>query len=91
MRFVWSDRKNEINFKKHSVSFQDAAQVFFDENAITRSDFHHSESEQRFNVIGLSSIGLLFVVFIETTDDLIRIISARKVAKKERRLYEEKN
>lgn len=90
MKFFWDGKKNKINIKKHGVSFQVAAQVFFDDSSVTFFDQLHSDNEQRFVVIGLSSDGLLFVVFVEKTDDLIRIISARKATKKERGLYEEK-
>lgn len=90
MKFFWDGKKNKINIKKHGVSFQVAAQVFFDDSSVIFFDQLHSDNEQRFVVIGLSSDGLLFVVFVEKTDDLIRIISARKATKKERGLYEEK-
>lgn len=91
MKFYWSDRKNKINVKKNNISFQEAAQVFLDDKSVTLFDLNHSDDEQRFNVIGLSTRGLLFVVFVEKIDDMIKIISTRKALKKERGLYEEKN
>ena len=66
--------------------------MFFDDNAIAEFDLLHSNSEDRFKVIGFSSrLNLLFVVFVERDKKSVRIISARKATKSERTKYEEKN
>jgi len=55
--FSWDDRKNKANQKKHGVSFEEAQTVFFDEHAIEYYDPDHSESEDRFLMLGLSYQG----------------------------------
>ena len=88
--FVWNENKNQFNIRKHGVSFQEAREVFNDENAIYDVDIEHSYDEERFMIIGMSeSIKLLFVCYCERGEDgeLIRIISARKADKSETDLY----
>ncbi len=89
LSFSWDDRKNKINQKKHSVSFEEAQTVFFDENAIEYFDPDHSDKEDRFILLGLSSRLRILVVChcIRGNDSEIRIISARKATKKERKVY----
>lgn len=89
MKFVWDTDKYRANLKKHGVSFEDAAKVFLDAHYLLYYDNNNSSVEQRFNVIGLTDSGLLFVVFVERIDNVIRIISARKVTKLEKKIYEE--
>jgi len=88
--FVWNENKNQFNIRKHGVSFQEAREVFNDENAIYDVDIEHSYDEERFIIIGMSeSTKLLFVCYCERGEDgeLIRIISARKADKSETDLY----
>ena len=56
-RFEYDREKNEINIKKHGISFEAAARVFFDEDYIEEYDWEHSDEEQRYNVIGDTSAG----------------------------------
>ena len=53
--FVWDTRKNAINKKKHGISFEEARDVFYDENAIRYFDPDHSEEEDRFLMLGMSA------------------------------------
>lgn len=77
--------KNEINKKKHHISFETAAYVFDDPEYIEMFDFEHSIEEDRYIAIG--QVGeILFVVFTERKD-AIRLISARLATEAERRLY----
>ena len=87
--FSWDDHKNIANQKKHRVSFEDALTVFFDEHAIEYDDPDHSESEDRFLMLGHSyRIRALVVCYtLEKNDTEIRIISARKATKKEQKTY----
>ena len=89
LSFSWDDRKNKSNQKKHSVSFEEAQTVFFDENAIEYYDPDHSDEEDRFIMLGLSSRLRVLVVChcVIASDSEIRIISARKATKKERKAY----
>ena len=88
MLFEWDDEKAAINLKKHGVSFQTAALVFYDENRIEMYDSEHSLEEDRYNTIGMVE-DVLFVVYTERKERL-RIISARLANKKERSMYYER-
>ena len=89
MKFEWDDEKNEINKRKHRISFETAAHVFDDPDYIEMYDFEHSIDEERFIAIGRVG-GVLFVVFTERKD-VIRLISARVATEAERRLYYDQN
>lgn len=81
----WDDRKNEINKRKHGISFETAAHVFEDINRIEYFDEAHSADEDRFIVLGLVR-KVLFVVYTDR-GDATRIISARKATKAETEVY----
>ena len=87
--FSWDHRKNTANQKKHKVSFEEAQTVFFDEQAIEYYDPDHSESEDRFLMLGLSyQVRVLVVSYTLREDETeIRIISARRATKKEQKGY----
>jgi uncharacterized DUF497 family protein len=89
LQFEWDPRKAKRNLKEHGVSFDDATTVFRDALSITISDPDHSESENRFVDIGMSHHGELLVVSYTERVDSIRIISARRAARAERKHYEE--
>ena len=86
MIFEWDENKNEINKRKHKVSFEQASDVFNDENRLEEWDYLHSDDEDRYDVIGMAD-DILFVVCVYRTEDAIRIISARKANKQERMRY----
>ncbi len=90
MIFVWDDDKNKKNIAKHGVSFEEAKSVFFDDFAKLIADPDHSEHEDRFILLGLSSnIKLLVVVHVyKEEDEIVRIISARKATTKEQKFYQ---
>ena len=89
IRFQWDENKNSINKKKHKVSFEEAATVFYDEEALMIPDTEHSEQEERFLVLGESTRSNLLVVChcYRESETVIRIISARKATKTEKRQY----
>ena len=89
MRFDWDSQKAAANEQKHKVSFQEAATVFVDPLAITFADPDHSVGEHRYITFGLSRHRRLLVVSHTDHGDLVRIISARLMTRKERRIYEE--
>jgi uncharacterized DUF497 family protein len=89
MRFEWDDKKAVANERKHGVSFHEAATVFADSLAITFLDPDHSEGEFRFITFGVSRLNRLLVVSHADRDDRLRIISARRTTRRERRIYEE--
>lgn len=89
IRFEWDPKKDAINIRKHKVSFEEAKTVFYDENARIIADPDHSETEDRFIILGLSqSLKLLVVCHCyRAPDEIIRIISARKATKNESKSY----
>jgi len=89
VRFEWNGRKAAANMRKHGVSFQEAASVFFDPLSVTGDDPDHSLEERRFVTFGTSSSGRFLVVAHVAREDRIRVISARLATRAERRLYEE--
>jgi uncharacterized DUF497 family protein len=91
LRFTWDDRKAAANATKHGVSFEEAQWVFYDEHALVTDDPDHSEGEDRFLILGLSSaLRILLVVYCEPSNEEIRLISARKANKTEQRQYLER-
>lgn len=89
MQFDWDANKSAANLEKHGISFEEAREVFFDPFAIEEYDADHSGAEGRFIRIGLSSRGVLFVVFTECAGEVMRIISARAADWKEQDAYEQ--
>lgn len=89
MEFEWNPNKAELNVEKHSVSFQEAATVFNDSLSVTFPDPDHSIGENRYVIIGVSRFGQLLVVAHTDRGEKVRIISARKATRQERRFYEE--
>jgi len=89
VRFSWDARKARQNIKKHKVSFEEASTVFFDEKAIEFFDPDHSKDEDRFVMLGHSHRMRVLVVCycFRKTASKIRIISARRAARAEQRVY----
>ena len=88
--FEWDPEKNEINIRKHKISFEEASTVFYDEEAIVFDDPDHSdESEERFIIMGVSNKANMLMVChcYRNRDRIIRIISARKATKSEEKDY----
>jgi uncharacterized DUF497 family protein len=87
--FEWDPVKAAANLRKHKVSFEDAQTVFSDERARLIDDPDHSEDEERFLLLGLSSSLRLLVVAhcYRSTGNVIRIISARKATADEAHHY----
>jgi uncharacterized DUF497 family protein len=86
VRFVWNPKKADSNLRKHGVSFEEASSSFADPLAAYYPDTLHKE---RFILIGYSELRrLLYVVHAEVQQDVIRIISARRATKHEKKHYE---
>lgn len=90
MEFEWDPTKAAANLAKHNVSFEDAATVFGDPLALIVADPRHSFQEERFVLLGLSESQRLLAVMYADRGEAIRIISARRVTRREQRTYEEK-
>ena len=87
--FVWDEKKNRFNRRKHGVSFEEARTAFYDENAKEYFDPDHSADEDRFILLGMSSRLRVLVVChcYRESEFVIRIISARRADKTEQRAY----
>lgn len=88
MEFEWNIGKAASNVAKHGVTFIEAATLFGDPLAITYPDPDHSDDEVRYITIGVSDRNRLLIVSHADRDNRIRIISARRATRAERRLYE---
>jgi hypothetical protein len=93
IRFQWDPRKAAANLRKHGVSFTEAEAIFADEQGLLLDDPEHSDVEDRFILLGSSDGGRLLVVVhaYRAAAGVIRIISARKADRLERRLYQERD
>jgi len=91
LEFEWDPVKAELNLKEHGVSFDEATTIFRDTLSITILDPDHSDYEDRFIDIGMSHRMQLLVVSYTERKDKIRIISARRATRVERKNYEETN
>ena len=91
LRFEWDPRKAAANLRKHGVSFSEAQTVFTDEHGVVIDDAEHSAEEDRFVLLGVSAASRTLVVVhcYRTAERVIRILSARKADRLERRQYEE--
>ena len=87
--FEWDPNKAKENLKIHGVSFDEASTAFRDTLSLAIYDPLHSEEEDRGVLIGISHKDRLLVVVHTERGDTIRLISARKASKKERKQYEE--
>jgi uncharacterized DUF497 family protein len=89
LTFEWDTNKARLNLAKHGVPFEEAATVFGDPLSLTIFDPAHSQAEDRFIILGRSHLGKLLVVAHTERGDNIRIISARRASRRERKQYEE--
>lgn len=91
IKFEWDKNKNEINKAKHGLSFEEAREVFEDDNAILFDDPDHSVGEERFLIIGMVKSSKICIVShcYKDSNNVIRIISAREATKNERKIYQE--
>lgn len=88
MQFEWDDEKEKINIMKHGIDFTTAALIFNDENRLEWYDGKHSVEEDRYITVGIiDDVAYLIVVVYTERHEAIRLISARKATKQERRMY----
>ena len=89
IRFESDPGKKAINKRKHGITFDEAQAAFYDENALVIPDQEHSDKEERFLLLGMSSKPRLLVIChcYRESDEIVRIINARKASKRERKQY----
>jgi uncharacterized protein len=90
--FAWDARKAARNFEKHGVSFEEAATVFADPDALEWEDPEHSHQENRFKRLGISAEGRIVILVysyrrLKDGKETLRIITARRASPKEREAY----
>ena len=92
LEFEWDGNKAVTNLRKHGVSFEEAETVFSDDRALLLDDPDHSDDEERFVLLGLSSTLRVLVVChcYRRSGDVVRIISARKADRGEEVTYTER-
>jgi uncharacterized DUF497 family protein len=89
MNFEWDPKKSDANIKKHGVSFHEASTIFGDPLSVTFNDPDHSIGEHRYLTFGYSRTGQLLVVIHTEKHRKMRIISARRATRQERKIYED--
>jgi len=89
MDFEWDPAKARSNLTKHGISFSDVEPAFYDQYAISMPDPGVS-TEKRFILVGMDALGRIVVVIYTYRSNSIRIISARRATKSERKSYEER-
>lgn len=87
--FEWDSEKAEENLRKHGVSFYEAATAVLDDLAFVKADDAHSEGEYRYVLVGRSHRGRTLVVVLVERQERIRIISARRATRAEKKSYEQ--
>lgn len=90
--FAWDARKAARNLQKHGVSFEEAATVFADPEALEWEDLEHSHQENRFKRLGISAGGRVVILVyshrrLKDGQEALRIITARRASPKEREAY----
>ena len=89
IEFEWDEKKAQLNFEKHKVSFEESVTVFYDPLLATMPDPDHSEDEQRYITIGQSVKGRILTISYTERQNRTRIISCRKATSREKKTYEE--
>ncbi len=87
MRVEWGPAKARSNLIRHGISFSDAEPAFYDDFALSMPDTD-SELEQRFVLVGSDALGRVLTIAYTYRSESIRLISARKATKTERKMYE---
>jgi uncharacterized DUF497 family protein len=86
--FEWDSGNIYKNFDKHGISWQEIEEIFFNEPLLIQKDIKHSQNEERCFVLGKTDSGIKLFVAFTKRDKKIRAISARKMTKKEKAIYE---
>ncbi|MHB8808731.1 MAG: BrnT family toxin [Desulfobulbaceae bacterium] len=85
--FDWDEGNIEKNWRRHKVSPAECEQIFFNRPLVVRDDIRHSATEQRFYALGKTDMGRFLFIAFTVRKNRIRVISARDLSRKERRLF----
>ncbi|MBK5939816.1 BrnT family toxin [Halochromatium roseum] len=88
MKLAWDHKKAQANLRNHGIRFEEASTVFGDPMALTFNDPDHSIGESLFLTFGMTRYGTFLIVSFAETNSETRLISARKMSKREREIYE---
>jgi len=86
--FQWDKSNIEKNWLKHKVNPVECEQIFFNQPFLVAEDLRHSQRERRYYALGRTDNGRLLFVAFTIRKNLIRVISARNMSRKERKKYE---
>jgi len=89
--FDWDENNREKNWEKHQVLAGECEEVFFNLPLLLQADSAHSQNEPRYFVLGHTIAGRYLFIAFTVREDKIRVISARDMSKKERKIYEQAN
>ena len=91
--FDWNEANTTKNWIKHKVTPSECEQVFFNQPFVVRGDLKHSGNEKRYYVLGQTDLKRTLFIAFTVRNKLIRVISARDMSRKERKVYndEQKN
>jgi len=85
--FDWDDANVQKNWDGHRVAFWEAEEVFFNEPLLLRVDASHSKVEQRYMALGITDAGRRLFIAFTVRRNLIRVISARDMTRREATTY----
>ena len=88
--FQWDQGNIDKNLIKHNVELLESEQIFFNKPLLVYCDHKHSIPEKRWAAFGKTDADRFLVVIFTKRGNLIRVISARDMNKKERKFYDEK-
>lgn len=85
--FDWDPGNIDKNWLKHKVTPVECEQIFFNQPLVVQDDIQHSETEKRYYALGKTNLRRFLFIAFTVRDNLIRVISARDMSRKERRLF----
>jgi uncharacterized DUF497 family protein len=89
--FDWDENNREKNWEKHKVLVSECEETFFNLPLLLEEDSSHSHNEPRYFILGSSVAGRRLFISFTIREDKIRVISARDMSRKERKIYEQAN
>jgi len=90
LEFEWDEGNKEKNWKKHKVDFRECEEIFSNKELKIFYDIKHSQKENRFVALGITDKKRRLIITFTIRNKKIRVISARDMSRKERKLYEQK-
>lgn len=87
VKFIWDKGNKDKNWLKHKITNQEGEEIFFDKNKKIHFDRKHSLKEKRHILLGKTKKNKLLYIVFTIRDKKVRIISARKLNRKEKKLY----